>query len=66
MNKNTKYIESVEIDSDGDCNKALRMINQIERLKINSEYKFTLKIRKLGNLNARGVFFQSGMVVAED
>ncbi len=66
MNKSTKYIESVEIDSDGDCNKALRMVNQIERLKINCEYKFTLKIRKLGNLKARGVFFQSGLVVAED
>ncbi len=66
MNQSLKYIEAVEIDNDGDPSKVLTMIKQIERLKINSEYKFTLKIRKLGNLNARGVFFQSGLVVAED
>ncbi|MDD3054817.1 MAG: hypothetical protein PHE16_02950 [Aliarcobacter sp.] len=61
-----KYIEAVEIDGDGDVLKALKVINQIKRLKINCESKFTLKFRKLGNLNARGVFFQSGLIVAED
>ena len=66
MNNEFKYIEAVEIDGDGDCDKALKLIKQIERLKINSSHKFTLKFRKLGNLNARGVFFQSGLIVAED
>ena len=66
MNNEFKYIEAVEIDGDGDCEKAYKLIKQIERLKINSTHKFTLKFRKLGNLNARGVFFPSGLIVAED
>ena len=66
MNNEFKYIEAVEIDGDGDCEKAYKLIKQIERLKINSTHKFTLKFRKLGNLHARGVFFQSGLIVAED
>lgn len=63
---NYKYIEAIEIDGDGDVLKALKVIKQIERLKINCESKFTLKFRKLGNLNARGVFFSAGLIVAED
>lgn len=65
-NNEFKYIEAVEIDGDADCEKALRVINQIERLKINCEYKFTLKFRKLGNYKARGLFMKSGLIVAED
>lgn len=65
-NNELKYIEAVEIDGDGDVQKVLRCIKQIERLKINCKYKFTFKFRKLGNLNARGVFFHSGLIVAED
>ncbi|KLE01851.1 hypothetical protein [Aliarcobacter butzleri] len=63
---NFKYIEAIEIDGDGDVVKALKVIKQIERLKINCESKFTLKFRKLGNLNARGIFFSSNLIVAED
>lgn len=65
-NEDFKYIESVEIDGDGDVEKALRVIRQIERLKINCEYKFTLKFRKLGNYKARGLFMRAGLIVAED
>lgn len=65
-NNKFKYIEAIEIDGDGDVVKALKVIKQIERLKINCESKFTLKFRKLGNLKARGVFFANGLIVAED
>lgn len=66
VNNKLKYIEAVEIDGNGSCAKALRMIHQIERLKINCNIKFTLKIRKLGNHKVRGMFFPSSIVVAED
>ena len=61
-----KYIDGLEVDGDGDISKALRVINQIERLKINSKVKFTLKFRKLGGYKARGLFMQSQLIVAED
>lgn len=65
-NNKFKYIEAVEVDGDADINKALKIINQIEALKINTEYKFTLKFRKLGNYSANGLFMQNGFIVAED
>lgn len=61
-----KYIEALEVDGDGDIDKALRVIEQIERLKINSKVKFTLKFRKLGGYKARGLFMCSQLIVAED
>lgn len=61
-----KYIESVEIDGDASVSKAIRMIELTERLKINCEHKFTLKFRKLKNLNVRGCYFHAGSIVAED
>lgn len=62
----TKYIEAVEIDGDGDVIKMEKLVKQIERLKINASFKFTLKARKLGNYSARGLFMQSQLIVAED
>jgi len=67
LKENTiKYVQALEIDGDADTNKALRVINQIERLKINIKEKFTLKFRKLGNHNARGLCIPSLGIVAED
>lgn len=65
-NNKFKYIEAVEVDGDAEVEKALRFINQIERLTINCEYKFTLKLRKLGNYKATGLFMSAGVIVAED
>lgn len=65
-NNKFKYIEAVEIDGDADVSKVLKIINQIEALKINTEFKFTLKFRKLGNYSANGLFMQNGFIVAED
>ncbi|WP_434656677.1 hypothetical protein [Sulfurimonas sp. NW9] len=61
-----KYIEAVEIDGDGSLEKMTNLVKQIEELKLNTSVKFTLKARKLGNLKARGVFFQNQLIVAED
>ena len=61
-----KYVQALEIDGDGDVNKAFNVIKQIERLKINIKEKFTLKFRKLGNHNARGLCISSLGIVAED
>lgn len=65
-NNKFKYIEAVEVDGDADVSKVLKIINQIEALKINTNYKFTLKFRKLGNYSANGLFMQNGFIVAED
>lgn len=65
-NNKFKYIEAVEVDGDADISKVLKIINQIEALKINTEIKFTLKFRKLGNYSANGLFMQNGFIVAED
>jgi len=61
-----KYIEAAEIDGDGSLEKMTNLVKQIEELKLNTSVKFTLKARKLGNLKARGVFFQNQLIVAED
>lgn len=61
-----KYVQALELDADGDVKKAFNVINQIERLKINIKEKFTLKFRKLGNYNARGLCIDSLGIVAED
>lgn len=61
-----KYIEAVEVDGDGSLEKMTNLVKQIEELKLNTSVKFTLKARKLGNLKARGVFFQNQLIVAED
>lgn len=61
-----KYIEAVEIDGDGDVAKMEKLVKQIEQLKLNASFKFTLKARKLGNYSARGLFMQSQLIVAED
>ena len=66
LNNEFKYIEAIEIDGDGDIDKALLVLNQIKRLKINCENKLTLKFRKLGNLKAKGIFFTTSLIVAED
>lgn len=65
-NNKFKYIEAVEVDGDADISKVLKIINQLEALKINTEFKFTLKFRKLGNYSANGLFMQNGFIVAED
>lgn len=61
-----KYIEAVECDGDGSLEKMTILVKQIERLELNTKVKFTFKARKLGNLKARGVFFPSHLIVAED
>lgn len=61
-----KYVEAVEIDGDGDVAKMENLVKQIETLKLNASFKFTLKARKLGNYSARGLFMQSQLIVAED
>jgi hypothetical protein len=61
-----KYIEAVEVDGDGSLAKMTHLVEQIEKLKLNTSVKFTLKARKLGNLKARGVFFPNQLIVAED
>lgn len=65
-NNKFKYIEAVEVDGDADISKVLKIINQLEALKINTEFKFTLKFRKLGNYSANGLFMENGFIVAED
>ena len=65
-NNKLKYIEAVEVDADADVSKMLRVINQIESLKINTDYKLTLKFRKLGNYSARGLYMSNSFVLAED
>ena len=65
-NNKFKYIEAGEVDGDADVSKVLKIINQIEELKINTEFKFTLKFRKLGNYSANGLFMENGFIVAED
>jgi len=62
----SKYVEAVEIDGDGSLEKMTNLVKQIEELKLNTSVKFTLKARKLGNLKARGVFFQNQLIIAED
>ncbi len=61
-----KYIEAVEIDGDGSLEKMTHLVKQVEKLILNTGKKFTLKARKLGNLKARGVYFQNQCIVAED
>jgi len=61
-----KYIGAVEVDSDGSLEKMTYLVQQIEKLTLNTSVKFTLKARKLGNLKARGVFFPNQLIVAED
>lgn len=61
-----KYVQALELDADADVRKVFNVINQIERLKINIKEKFTLKFRKLGNYNARGLCIDSLGIVAED
>ena len=61
-----KYFDALEVDGDGDLNKALRVLQQVEKLKLNTSEKITFKFRKLGNLNARGVCIANQRVVAED
>ena len=61
-----KYIEAVEIDADGSLEKMLHLVKQVEKLKLNTSVKFTLKARKLGNLKVRGAFFPNQLIVAED
>lgn len=61
-----KYVEAIECDGDGSLEKMTMLVNQIEKLKLNTKVKFTFKARKLGNLRARGVFFPSHLIVAED
>ena len=63
---NLKYIEAVEVDGDGSLEKMTHLINQIEKLTLNTSVKFTLKARKLGNIKARGAFFSNQLIVAED
>lgn len=61
-----KYIESFEFDGEASVKGAMVAAEQISRLKINCEHKFTLKFRKLGNYKARGVYFNSSFIVAEE
>lgn len=61
-----RYIEAVECDGDGSLEKMTMLVKQIEKLELNTKVKFTFKARKLGNLKARGVFFASHLIVAED
>ncbi len=61
-----KYIEAVEIDGDGSLEKMTHLVQQVEKLTLNAGKKFTLKARKLGNLRARGVYFENQCIVAED
>ncbi|WP_418180563.1 hypothetical protein ACNSOL_00045 [Aliarcobacter lanthieri] len=61
-----KYVQALELDADSDVRKAFNVINQIERLEINIKEKFTLKFRKLGNYNAKGLCIDSLGIVAED
>jgi len=61
-----KYIEAVEIDGDGSLEKMTHLVKQVEKLTLNTGKKFTLKARKLGNLKARGVYFENQCIVAED
>lgn len=61
-----KYIESFEFDGDASVKGAMVVAEQISRLKINCEHKFTLKFRKLGNYRVRGVYFNSSFIVAEE
>ena len=63
---NLKYVEAVEVDGDGSLEKMTHLINQIEKLTLNTSVKFTLKARKLGNIKARGAFFSNQLIVAED
>ena len=64
--KTSKYFEAVEIDQDGDVEKALRFMKQVERLKMNVDTKFTFKFRKLGNYKANGMYIKSLNMVCED
>lgn len=61
-----KYVQACEIDGDGDVSKATTVIRQIERLKLNTRTKFTLKFRKLGNHKATGLCMPMHDIVAED
>lgn len=61
-----KYVEAIECDGDGSLEKMTMLVNQVEKFKLNTKVKFTFKARKLGNLRARGVFFPSHLIVAED
>lgn len=61
-----KYIESFEFDGEASVKGALIAAEQISRLKINCEHKFTLKFRKLGNYKARGMYFNESVIVAEE
>jgi len=66
LNGNTKYVEAVEIDGDGDVAKMTSLVKQVERFQLNASFKFTMKARKLGNYSAIGLFMQSQLLVAVD
>ena len=61
-----KYVQACEVDGDGDVSKATIVVRQIERLKLNTRTKFTLKFRKLGNHKALGLCIAIHDIVAED
>lgn len=61
-----KYIDAVEIDGNGSLEKMTHLVKQVEKLTLNTGKKFTLKARKLGNLKAKGVYFENQCIVAED
>lgn len=66
MLKESQFIDQIELDPDSDIDKVIRMLKQIEQLRLNIDQMFTLKVRKLGNYNARGLYVPLGNIVAED
>ena len=64
--KDSKYFDDCEIDQDGDVKKALKFMQQVERLNMNFDTKMTFKFRKLGNYKANGMYIKALNMICED
>lgn len=64
--KDSRNVDSIEIDQDASLDAVLELIENVNSIELNIQDKICLKIRKLGNYGANGMFVQSGNIVAID
>lgn len=64
--KSSKYVKSVELDKDTSLENFISLLDQIDSVKLNLKNEIVLKVRKLGNYNANGLYFPSQKIVAVD
>lgn len=62
----SKYVKSVELDKDTSLENFISVLKQVDETRLNLKNEIILKVRKLGNYNANGLYFPAQKIVAVD